>query len=92
MISSINFVLFYMVAFYLIEKVGIQKTRWLWLVFICIILVVVFTYLKFRLTMYWTEQAVNNNIKAPAFFKERWHKQTHGALGLFSYQFPPCEH
>ncbi|MBO9204708.1 MULTISPECIES: sensor histidine kinase [Niastella] len=85
--SSINFILFYLVAFFLIDRIGIQKLRWLWLSIICLGLVVLFTYGKFWLTNYWTEQALQNTSQLPAFFRQRWLKETQSPLGLFSYRF-----
>lgn len=86
-LNSVNFFLFYLVAFYVLRKIGLQKARWLLLTIICVVLVVLFTYLKFRISTYWVEQALHSNINTPAFFKERWLKQVQQPLGLFSYRF-----
>ncbi|AEV99420.1 hypothetical protein A4D02_26650 [Niastella koreensis] len=86
-LSSVNFFLFYVVAFYLLRGLGMQKTRWIWLAISCIVLVILFTYLKFRLYTYFTGQALYNNINAPEFLKQRWHKETTKPLGIFSYHF-----
>jgi len=86
-LGTINFILFYLVALYLMRRMGIQKTKWIWLSISCIALIVLFTYGKFRITTYWLEQALHNNIPAPAFLKKRWLKETTEPLGLFSYRF-----
>ena len=88
-IGSVNFLLFYLVAFRLLPQVGIKKRRWIWLTIICLLLVIVFTFLKFRLELYRTEQALANmNLtKYPAFLKARWQKTVQAPAGLFSYAF-----
>ncbi|MBO9199413.1 MULTISPECIES: sensor histidine kinase [Niastella] len=86
--ATTNFFLFYLTAFYLMRKIVIQKTRWVWLSISCIVLPVLFTYLKFRISTYFIEQIFHDNsIKTNAFSGERWQKTANDPLGLLSHQF-----
>ena len=85
--GSINYLLFYLIAFLLLPKIGIQKRRWVWVVTSCILLVVLTNYLNFRISNYWLQQALKSNNAVPDFFKKRWNNQITQPAGIFSYQF-----
>ena len=86
--ATVNFFLFYLVAFFLMRRILTQKTRWIWLSISCIVLPLLFTYLKFRVSNYFIEHLLRDTtIKANDLFKEHWQKKPGDPLGLFSYQF-----
>jgi len=82
--ASINFVLFYLVAFYLLPRIGIKEKRWIWLTAICIVLVLAFTFLKFRVENYRAERLMEQTM-----FKTTPSKKiaSKASLSFFSYQF-----
>ena len=85
LLGSINFILFYLVAFYLLPRIGIKERRWIWLAAICLVLAVAFTYLKFRLDHFHSERLFAKAYKGtPSQLNPRAPKQN---LGLFSYLF-----
>lgn len=82
-VSSINFLLFYIVAFYIMPRLGLIKQQWAWVVVASILLAILFTYFKFRLDTYRMEQALNN---MP--WNNRFPRKTNPEpLGFFSYRF-----
>ena len=82
-VSSINFLLFYVVAFFIMPRLGLIKQQWAWVVVASILLAIVFTYFKFRLDTYRMEQALNN---MP--WNNRFPRKTNPEpLGFFSYRF-----
>ena len=84
-LGSINFILFYLVAFFLLPKIGIKKRRWIILTVLCLVLAVLFTYLKFRLETERREQAMRNS---KMFSTNPARKNAPDqSLGLFSYRF-----
>jgi sensor histidine kinase YesM len=80
---TINFLLFYIVAFFLIPKMATLPRRWFWIVASSLILAIIFTYLRFRLQTYYTEYLMN---KSP-MFKNFSRKALAGSVGFFSYRF-----
>jgi two-component system, LytTR family, sensor kinase len=80
---TINFLLFYIVAFFLIPKMATLPRRWFWIVASSLVLAIIFTYLRFRLQTYYTEYLMN---KSPMFNKFP-RKVSTDSLGFFSYRF-----
>jgi len=86
--ATANFFLFYLVAFFLMRRILTQRSGWIWLSISCIVLPLLFTYLKFRISAYFIEQLVKDaTIKANDLFKERWQSTPGDPLGLLSAQF-----
>jgi sensor histidine kinase YesM len=84
--ASINFVLFYLVAFYLLPRIGIKEKRWIWLTAICIVLVLAFTFLKFRVENYRAERLLEKSkMFSPTNFTRKLPSKE--SLGFFSYRF-----
>jgi two-component system LytT family sensor kinase len=80
-ISSINFLLFYFVAFFIIPRIAIKQKKWWLAILICIVLIVLFCYLKFRVERFRTDLIIqtimpkkpvpsvaNNRILSVSFF------------------------
>lgn len=84
--GSINFFLFYLVAFYLINKVGIQRTRWLWLSISLIISIILFAFLKFRISEYWNHLAYVKGLPAQ-WMQQRQANIEQQPMGIFSNRF-----
>jgi len=83
--GTVNFLLFYLVAFYLLPRIGIKQKRWIWLTVICLLLAVMVTFAKFRLENFRTEQLIRK-IQATATTSNR-HQALKDSLGFFSYRF-----
>src|SRR4030095_1004059 len=58
---TINFLLFYIVAFYIIPWMATLQQRWFWIVASSLVLAVIVTYLRFRLETYFTEYLMNRS-------------------------------
>ena len=58
---SVSFLLFYIVAFYIIPNMGTLQKKWFWVLIGSLVLAILFTYLKFRLEAYHTEYILNRN-------------------------------
>jgi len=82
--ASINFVLFYLVAFYLLPRIGIKEKRWIWLTAICIVLALAFTFLKFRVENYRMERVMANDKMFSSPARKIISKDS---LSFFSYRF-----
>jgi two-component system, LytTR family, sensor kinase len=83
--ASVNFLLFYLVAFYLLPRIGIKEKRWIWLSAICIVLAVVVTFAKFRLENLRTERLMQKmSVSTVASNRP---KPVKPSLGFFSYRF-----
>jgi len=84
--ASINFGLFYLVAFYLLPRIGIKEKRWIWLTAICIVLALAFTFLKFRVENYRAERIMEKSkmFSSTTITRKMPSKQS---LGFFSYRF-----
>lgn len=85
LMGSVNFILFYVVAFYVLPRVGIKHKRWIWLAVICLILVVCFVYLKFRIETYRIEHQLRLLFENGKWVTKKPHTQD--SLGLFSSRF-----
>ncbi|HEX6181280.1 MAG TPA: histidine kinase, partial [Chitinophagaceae bacterium] len=86
LLGSINFFLFYLVAFYILPVIGIRLRKWVLLTIICIVLVFAFSYLKFRVEMYRMDQAT---VAQRALYKgaPSARKPIPESRGVFSYRF-----
>ncbi len=84
-LSSINFLLFFAVAFFIVPRLAINQKRWFWAVFICIVLTFLFCYLKFRL-----EHERSDRLLHQSMFRNSAGTKTNSnifSLGFFSYYF-----
>jgi two-component system LytT family sensor kinase len=86
LVASINFILFYLVAFFLLPLIGIKQKRWIWLSIICLALAFAFCYLKFRVEDYRTAKIISSQrTNLPAWLNTR--KLSQESIGFFSYRF-----
>ena len=83
LIPTLSFLLFYIVAFFIIPKMATLEKRWFWIVAASMILAIILTYLKFRLQTYMNEYLLD---KSPMFNKFPRRPST-ASLGPFSYRF-----
>lgn len=79
-VVTINFLLFYFVAFYITPLLGNFRKKWFWVLIASLLLAVIFTYLRFRLEMYRAEYIMNQLNKFPR-------KPNPESLSFFSYRF-----
>ncbi|AEV99422.1 hypothetical protein A4D02_26660 [Niastella koreensis] len=87
-IATVNFLLFYLAAFYLMQKIEIKRTRGAWLSISCLVLPVLLTYLKFRISVYFMGHVLaDKTVQLPASYREQWQEATQGTRGLFSAPF-----
>jgi two-component system, LytTR family, sensor kinase len=82
-VPTLSFLLFYLVAFYVMPKMAAFQQKWLWVVAASLVLAIIFTYLKFRLQQYYSDYTLN---KFPMFNKFP-RKTPTDSLGFFSYRF-----
>jgi two-component system, LytTR family, sensor kinase len=75
---TVSFLLFYIVAFYIIPNMGTLQKKWFWVLIGSLVLAILFTYLKFRLEAYHTEYILNKN---------RVSNTSLASLGFFSNAF-----
>src|SRR5678816_718843 len=80
---TINFLLFYIVAFYIMPRMATLQKKWLWLVASSLLLAIIVTYLKFRLEMSFNQYLINKNPMFDKFSR----KPVAESLGIFSYRF-----
>ncbi len=85
LMASVNFLLFYLVAFYLLPRIGIKEKRWIWLAAICLILALAFTFLKFRLENFRTDRLIKQQSVSISTLKHR--EPIKDSLSFFSYRF-----
>lgn len=83
LLVTINFLLFYVVAFYIIPRMATLQRKWFWLVAVSMLLAILVTYLKFRLQTSYTDYLLNKNPMLNKFP----HKPSTEPLGFFSYRF-----
>jgi len=79
---TINFLLFYIVAFYIMPRMATLQKKWLWLVVSSLLLAIIVTYLRFRLQASFNEYLMN---KLSMFKNPR--RVSPDSLGFFSYRF-----
>ena len=82
-IPTISFLLFYVVAFYLMPRMASLQQKWFGVIAASMLLAIAVTYLKFRLEEYHAQYLLN---KSPMFDKFP-RKVSTESLGLFSYRF-----
>jgi two-component system LytT family sensor kinase len=80
---TINFLLFYIVAFFIMPRMIIFQKKWFWVVVASLLLAIFFTYFKFRLELYWNNYLLHK-MQATSKFPS---KPSSIPLGLFSYRF-----
>lgn len=86
-IGTVNFLLFYVVAFYLLPRIGIKHKRWIWLTAICLLLAVVVTFAKFRLENYRVERLIKKGLIYQNLSTLQKSKAVKVSVGFFSYRF-----
>jgi len=80
---SINLILFYIVAFYIMPSKATLAKTWFWVLIVSLLLAIVFTFAKFRLEMYWSQYKWDTD---PLL--SRWSRRpSFEGLGPFSYRF-----
>jgi two-component system, LytTR family, sensor kinase len=78
---TLNFLLFYVVAFYIMPMMGDFRKKWFWVLIASLLIAIIFTYLRFRLEMYRAENLLSSWLnKFPR-------KPVQESLGFFSYRF-----
>ena len=79
---TVNFLLFYVVAFYFLPLMGTFRKKWFWILIVSLLLAILVTYLRFRLQTAWAEYALNRGV---------WNKYSkrpsHESYGFFSHSF-----
>lgn len=80
---TINFLLFYIVAFYIMPRMATLHQKWLWLVVSSLVLAIIVTYLRFRLQTAFAEYVINKSPVVDKFSR----KPSTESLGFFSYRF-----
>ena len=81
LLVTTNFLLFYIVAFYIMPYLANFRKKWLLVVIASLILAIIFTYLRFRLEAYRNEQLMSSWLnKFPRNVVPE-------SLGFFSYRF-----
>jgi two-component system, LytTR family, sensor kinase len=83
LLITINFLLFYIVAFFIMPLMDAFKKKWFWMVIAALVLAIAFTYLRFRIEMYHADQTLRNI----SMFNKFPRKTSHEAYGFFSYRF-----
>jgi two-component system LytT family sensor kinase len=78
---SMNFCLFYVVAFFVMPFMGSFKKKWFWVLIASLLLAIAFTYLRFRISAYHDQQLLSTWLdKFPR-------RPVTDSLGFFSYRF-----
>ena len=83
LIPTLSFLLFYIVAFFIIPKMATLEKRWFWIVAASMILAIILTYLKFRLQTYMNEYLLDKS----TMFNKFPRRISTDSLGPFSYRF-----
>ena len=78
---STNFLLFYVVAFYIMPYMAQFRKKWILVVIASLVLAIIFTYFRFRLEMYRAEQ-----IMGP-WLNKFTGRSNRDSLGFFDYRF-----
>jgi len=78
---TLNFLLFYLVAFYIIPMMGNFRKKWFWVLIASLIITIIFTYLRFRLEMY------HSKILLDSWLNKFPRKSAPEQLDFFSYRF-----
>jgi two-component system, LytTR family, sensor kinase len=61
LLITVNFLLFYIVAFFIMPLMDAFKKKWFWMVIAALVLAIAFTYLRFRIEMYHADQVLRNS-------------------------------
>lgn len=80
---TLNFLLFYAVAFHIMPLMDAFKKKWFWMVIASLLLTIAFTYFKFRLENFHTQKLLQSN---SMFSKYNW-RPANESLSFFSYRF-----
>jgi two-component system, LytTR family, sensor kinase len=81
-VVTISFLLFYIVAFYIMPRMATLQKKWFWVLIASLLLAILFTYLKFRLEAWHNAYLLN---KSPFFNK--FPRRAPQSPGFFSYPF-----
>lgn len=82
-VVTINFLLFYIVAFFIMPRMASLQKKWFWIVAASMVLTIIVTYLQFYLYNSFSEYLVN---KTP--FRTKFPQRTSTqSIGFFSYRF-----
>jgi len=79
---TINFLLFYIVAFFIMPRMATFQKKWFWVLIASLLLTILFTYLKFRLEAYHNEYLLNKSN-----FFNKFPRKPLPPTGFFSYRF-----
>jgi two-component system, LytTR family, sensor kinase len=79
---TVNFLLFYVVAFYILPLMGTFRKRWFWVLIVSLLMAILVTYLRFRLQMAWSDYVMERSI-GNKFSRNA----VHDSYGFFSYRF-----
>jgi hypothetical protein len=82
-IPTISFLLFYIVAFFIIPKMASLQQKWFWIVAASMLLAILFTYVKFCLQEYFNEYIYNKI----SMFNKYSRKPPSPSLDPFTYRF-----
>lgn len=82
-IPTLNFLLFYVVAFYIIPRMATLEKKWLWIVAASLVLAAIYTYGRFRLQAIQDEYLLSQS----GMFDKFPRKSASESLGPFDYLF-----
>lgn len=82
LLPTLSYLLFYIIAFYIIPRLASLPKRWFWIVAVSMLLAIAFTYLKFRL-----QTSFNQYLFDKTPMGKFPHRPSTESLGLFSYRF-----
>ena len=82
-IPTLNFLLFYVVAFYIIPRMATLEKKWLWIVAASLVIAVIYTYGRFRLQAIQDEYLLSQS----RMFDKFPRKSASESLGPFDYLF-----
>lgn len=80
---TFSFLLFYIVAFFIMPRLGVDAKKWEWMVVTSLLLAIAFTFFKFRLEMFRTEYMLQKNSQLDPYPNNR----TLEPIGFFSNRF-----
>jgi len=79
---TVNFLLFYVVAFYILPLMGTFRKKWFWILIVSLLMAILVTYLRFRLQMAWSDYALNKGA-----WSKYPRKPLNDSYAFFSYRF-----
>lgn len=83
-VVTINFLLFYIVAFFIMPRMASLQKKWFWIVAASMVLTIIVTYLQFRLYHSFTEYLLNRNPMRTNFPRR---EVPTDSFAFFSYRF-----